>query len=196
MKYVVSIGLLTLVLVGGGCFFKGENKDNQNTTPEIDRDAILFEARENGLIMDEGEVARMTQIEVSADPTGSVAEPVDAYLKMDFKGWAAAALADVTGGGSFGIARTRFLNGKFILVAELGNLPDPQLGYSYQGWLVRRGEQMDAVSAGIPVKTDKGNAIVYLSSQDFTAHDFFVLTLEPDDGNPSPAGHILEGEIK
>jgi hypothetical protein len=197
MKKTAFLALLVMVFVGVGCLVNGGDRpDNQGTTPTIDRDAILFEARKSGLIMDENEVAMMAQAGLTPDPTGRVVEPVDNYLEMDLKGWPAAALADVTGGESYGIAHARLLNGKFTFVAELGNLPEPAGGYFYQGWLVRRGEQMAVVSTGVVVKTQKGYANVYTSLTDLTEYDFYVLTLESDDGVDLPAEHILEGGIK
>lgn len=36
----------------------------------------------------------------------------------------------------------------------------------------------------------------YSSGEDLTDHNFYVLTIEPDDGNPAPADHIVEGTLK
>lgn len=172
------------------------NQDNANTTPVIDRDAILFEARKSGLIMDEEEVALMSQVNPKDDPTGYAVEAVDTYLVMDLKGWSAAALADVTGGESYGIAHARLLDNKFTFVAELGNLPEPAAGYFYQGWLVNRGSQLAVINTGVVVKTMDGYANVYVSMSDLTDYDFYVLTLEADEGVDLPSEHILEGGIK
>ncbi len=189
--------MFVLVLLGSGCLGKANEEDTSiETSPRIDREAILLEARKNGLIMDADEAFRMSATTVSADSRGSVVANVDAYLKADFKGWLAGALADVNGGGSYGMAHARFLNGKFTFVADLGNLPELSDGAAYQGWLVLRGDQMDVVNVGNPVKTDKGYANVFITSENLRDYGFYVLTLEPDDDNPSPAGHILEGEIK
>ncbi len=37
---------------------------------------------------------------------------------------------------------------------------------------------------------------IFTSSTDYSDHDFYVLTLEPDDGNTAPDEHILEGTLK
>lgn len=196
MKKILACTLLALVLIGGGCFGKKAEESSSTDPVEIDRDAILLEARENGLIMSQDEVTAMSGLEPisAADATNPTA--TQTYLKADMKGWFASALADVTGGGSYGLAHSTFKNGKYTLVADLGNLTDPDETYSYQGWLVKRGDAMKIVSVGTAVKTETGYAIVFTSSQDLTEYHFFVLTLELTDGLSSPEEHILEGSFR
>ncbi|MBI4435289.1 hypothetical protein HY630_01325 [Candidatus Uhrbacteria bacterium] len=187
--------LVTLMLIGGGCLSTYSASDSA-AEPTIDRASILVEARENGLIMDEAEVSLMAQTPVTSDPAVLAVPDIQTYLEANVRDWSAAALADVTGGDSFGIAHSRFASGTYTLVAEMGNLPDPAAGYFYEGWLVRRGEDFSLVSTGRVQKTDNGYAHVYLSTTDLSGYDFYVLTLEPDDANPAPAEHILEGTLK
>jgi hypothetical protein len=187
------LALVALVLLGGGCF-STPSFDPVSTT--IDRDSILIEARENGLIMSETEVSVMAQTTPTSDANARVVDDVTSILDQDVRDWIAAALADVTGGSSFGIAHSQFDAGTFMLVVEMGNLPEPASDYFYEGWLVRRGSEFSLVSTGRAVKTQDGFANVYVSATDFTDYDFYVLTLEPDDGNPAPAEHILEGTLK
>lgn len=128
---------------------------------------------------------------------GRSVEEVASYLKTDVKGWRAGALADVTGGGSFGLAHVQLVDGQFTLIAKLGGLPDPADGYFYEGWLVRRGAELSVVSTGRALRADEDWYLnVFHSPTDLLDHDFYVLTLEPDDGDPAPAEHILEGTIK
>jgi hypothetical protein len=190
------VGLVALIVVlGMGC----SRANDVVTTDEsgdvvIDRDAILYEAKENGLIMTDDETESMkTAI------TDSVAEPVGdlaAALEQDFKGWQSAALADVTGGGSYGLAHAQFVGGKYSLVVEMGNLPVPGEGYFYEGWVVRRGESFSAVSTGRAEVVEEQYVNVFMSPTDYSDYDFYVLTLEPDDGDPAPDEHILEGTLK
>lgn len=190
MKRTVLMGLLALVLIGGGCF---ANSSTDQPT-EIDRDAILFEARENGLIMSEDEVEAMRTTGVIEMPATSTLD-VEEALNQDFTGWSSAALADVTGGGSFGLAYTQYVDGTYTLVAKLGGLPEPAQGYFYEGWVVRRGDTPSVVSTGPAVVSGVWYGNVFSTTTDLSDHDFYVLTLEPDDGDPAPAEHILEGVI-
>lgn len=195
MKSYVFLAFILLSLAGAGCFLSGSNQQDQ-APDAIDRDAVLLEAQRNGLIMDEAEIAAMSATTPVPDQTAQTPEDAAAYLEQDVRGWADAALADVTGGESFGIARATFVSGTFTLLVEMGNLPEPAEGYFYEGWLVRRGEDLSVVSTGRAQKTQEGFANVYLSQQDLSGYGFYVLTLEPDDTNPSPSEHILEGSLK
>ncbi|MBT5808281.1 anti-sigma factor [Candidatus Uhrbacteria bacterium] len=190
MKKRIGLLLLPLVLLGIGC----ASDDIANSTTEtivLDRDAILLQAKENGLIMDDAEIGGMTDHGVDSAPTSAWVNP-----DQDVKGWSSAALADVTAGQSFGLAYSSYENGKYTLIAKMGNLPLPGEGYFYEGWIVRRGNEMSVVSTGVvSLKADQyvNTFSVY---QDLSDHDFYVLTLEPDDGDPAPAEHILEGILK
>ncbi len=182
-----------LLLLGVGCL-SGEPTDLVITDAVIDRDAILFDAKEQGLIMDDVE---MTSMNTSVSEDGGVSpEDAQAYLNMDTTDWASAGLADVTGGGSYGVARSAFLSGQYKLVVDMGGLPTPSEGYFYEGWIVRRGADMSVVSTGKAQVNGEGFVNVYLSSTNLADHDFYVLTLEPDDGDPAPAEHILEGTLR
>jgi len=35
----------------------------------------------------------------------------------------------------------------------------------------------------------------FTSDIDYSSYDFYVLTLEPNDGDPAPADHIVEGAV-
>ncbi|MFA4845355.1 MAG: hypothetical protein WC654_02245 [Patescibacteria group bacterium] len=196
MKRTLAFALLALVLAGGGCFGKKTEETASSGTVEIDRNAILFEARENGLIMSESEVAVMSSLEPvsvegATNPTG-----LASYLYDDMKDWSSAALADVTGGGSYGLAHATFENRKYTVVADIGNLTEPSESFSYQGWLVKRGSAMAIVDAGTAIKTETGYAIVFTSTTDLSEYNFFVLTLGNTSSPSTTKEHILEGSFR
>lgn len=193
MKFPVISLLAVVLLLGAGC---RDSSDNGGSQPVIDRNSILLEARENGLIMDDAEIAAMAQAQLEVDQDGQQVEDVQEYLNTNVKDWWSAALADVTGGDGYGIARATLKTGSFTLIAQMGNLPDPASGYFYGAWLVRRRGELAVLPLGSAVKTQNGYVVVYLTSTDLSDHDFFVLTLESDDGNSAPAEHILEGILK
>ncbi|MBI5794388.1 anti-sigma factor [Candidatus Uhrbacteria bacterium] len=196
MKKMLGITLIGLVLIGGGCFAKKTEETSQTGSVEIDRNAILFEARENGLILSDDEIETMSRLEPVGVQGAQNLTDVATFLKADMKNWTSAALADVTGGESYGLAHATFKNGTYTLVVDLGNLTEPSEGHSYQGWLVKRGEGMAVVNAGTAVKTETGYALVFTSWQDLSDDDFFVLTLETTDGPSTPEEHILEGSFR
>lgn len=193
MNKTVFIGLFALVFLGGGCL--STDSEGEAST-EFDRDSVLVEARENGLIMNSEETALMTQTSLTTDSNPLPSRDAESYVNTDTRDWFSAALADVTGGTSFGIAHSQYDSGTFTLVVEMGNLPEPASGYFYEGWLVRRGESLSILSTGRAEVTQDGFANVYLSRTDLTDYDFYVLTLEAEDGNPAPSEHILEGTLK
>lgn len=98
-----------------------------------------------------------------------------------------------TGGTSSGVAKANFQDGTYDLVVTFENLPDPVGSDFYEGWIVQRGASLDVISTGKVSKVDGAYTNSYRSGEDFSNYDFYVLTIEPDDGNPAPADHILEG---
>lgn len=102
-----------------------------------------------------------------------------------------------TAGNGSGVAKAVFGNGTFMMSAEFSNLPDPINGYFYEGWLVSPSSG-NFFSTGVVEKDNSGNYIdTYTDSTDYTSsHNKYVLTLEPDDDDPAPADHIVEGSMK
>jgi hypothetical protein len=100
-------------------------------------------------------------------------------------------LKDVTEGSASGKASAGFEKGEYKLSAEFSGLPELDDGYFYEGWVVRKSGELSVLSTGKVVD----NKNIFVSDKDLTDHNFYVLTLEPDDGNPDPAEHILEGEF-
>lgn len=193
MKLTALYVVFAIMLLGSGCT---RSSTDTSSEPTVDRGSILSEARENGLIMDEEEIAAMSLATLETDPAGQAPQDVSIYSEQDMKGWWSAALADVTGGTSYGIARATLDSGTFSFLAEVGNLPELAEGYFYEVWLVRRGESLGVLSLGPLQKIEKGFGFVYQTSTDLSDHDFVVVTLEDNDGNKAPGEHILEGSLK
>lgn len=114
---------------------------------------------------------------------------------------------DVTAGETFrgvntegmaeGAVEARFEDGKYELRATFVNLPDPQNTDFYEGWIVRKGANMDVISTGSLSRIDNEWVNVFEYDTDITDHTFYVVTLEPADGNPAPSEHhILEGDLE
>ena len=192
-NYRILFIVFGLVLLGAGCFNSSE-EIKTNKPVDIDRDAILHNARVNGLIMNETEVAEMQNQDVrNFDNQAISVSDIESFFGKNVVGWKSAALADVTGGGSYGLAHSTFKDGVHTLISDMGSLPKLDNNYFYEGWIVRRGSDLSVISTGKAELIDDKLVNVYKSSTNLTDHDFYVLTLEPDDDNPAPAEHILEG---
>lgn len=128
--------------------------------------------------------------------TNDVNEPVEDSFQISGK------LVDVTNGktllgtvfsgNSIGVAKAKFVDEKYTVVANFENLPDPAGDVFYEGWVVDRSSS-SVVSSGKLEKVDGKFVNEYSSSKDLISNTFYVLTIEPNDGDPAPADHVLEG---
>lgn len=191
------IGLLGLVvIVGFGCSRVVSTKPDTKQTPSIDRSAILLDARKQGLIMDTGEIEHMKDPSVIiVDDKKTAAPDFTTINAMDFKTWKAAALADVTSGTSYGIARFKFTGDQFEATATCGGLVQPTDGSYFEAWLVKRGDGMKIVDLGKLNPKDTLMTWTYASKTDLSEYDFFVVTLQSPN-QTAPGEHLLEGMIR
>ncbi len=104
-------------------------------------------------------------------------------------------LEDVSGGNASGVAKASFEDGTYKLLASFSDLPPLEKDYFYEGWVVRK-NPFDFISTGAAKNMGGIYNNLYQSDQNLTDYDFYVLTLEPDDGDPAPAAHIVEGTMK
>lgn len=93
---------------------------------------------------------------------------------------------DAEGEGYYGVNE-----GLIKLYADF-NIADPEEGFFYEGWLICGN---DAISTGELAKFD-GLWIDYYETTDDIQCRRYVLTIEPDDGDPAPADHVMEGEFE
>lgn len=105
-----------------------------------------------------------------------------------------AKLEDVTQRGSSG--RGYLLRKNNLLKhAVIANLPDPNEGDFYEGWLVQQ-KPLKFISSGIMHKDALGSYILNLESPDlYEGYDYIVITLEKEK-DAKPEEHILEGLAK
>ncbi len=192
------ITLAVVSLFGFGCAKSPDaQKQSSVTAQTIDRNAILLDAKKQGLIMDTPEIDHMKDPSVLiADEKKQELKSLATYLALDLKTWHVAALADVTGGSSFGLAHSLNKNGHFTLVAVFGGLPALNNGSHYEGWLVKRGDGMHVVNLGVAQTSGEKFVNAYESGTDFSSYDFYVLTVETSVATSEPGEHILEGVIR
>lgn len=99
-----------------------------------------------------------------------------------------------TGGNATGVAKANWDGSQYLMVATFENLPEPQNDDFYEGWIVRQ-EPFEFISTGELMLVDGEYVNGYRSDEDLTEYDFYVLTIEPNDGDPAPADHIVEGTM-
>jgi hypothetical protein len=104
-------------------------------------------------------------------------------------------LVDVANGNATGKAYAKQSEESYMLYATFENLPDITDEFFYEGWVVRK-SPLSVLSTGKAVIKDGRYENNYLADGDLADHDFYVLTVEPDDGDPAPADHVLEGYLK
>ena len=105
-----------------------------------------------------------------------------------------AQLKDVIGGDALGIATRNYENGTFVHVV-LADLPNPEEGFYYEGWLVRGKEgddDFDYISTGKMRLAKGGYLLEFESSTDYLDYQEVVITLEKTEDN-LPEKHVLEG---
>ena len=104
-------------------------------------------------------------------------------------------LSDVTGGFGTGNISIGFTDGTFNLEGDMTGINDPQDGFFYEGWLV--GGSAGVLSTGVVEKGPDGTFVnEFTANKDYTDATQYILTIEPDDGDPAPADHVLEGPFE
>lgn len=179
--YVKHIVLgLAAVLVFSACTSPMDESSNENAntntapaaTTEEQMDAALPANDDAAISVSEAEMEKIKSVE---------------YM---YKG----DLSPVDGGNGSGAAMATFENDEYLMRAEINNIPDPEEGFFYEGWVVRP-EPFNFISTGELKKEGDTWVNDYMSETDFTDHFRYVLTIEPDDNDPAPADHVVEGDM-
>ncbi len=103
-------------------------------------------------------------------------------------------LEDVSGGNASGEAWISVKDGETFHKVIAKNLPELQNDDFYEGWLVKRPAALGFFSTGNMYFDEIQVAWIlnYETEGDKSNYPKVVITLEPDDGNPAPAKHIIE----
>lgn len=102
-----------------------------------------------------------------------------------------AQLEDVSGGESSGMGYILREDGRLTHLVE-ANLPDPEEGYSYEGWLVSREDGLQFFSTGVMNKVEGKYVLNYSSQVPYEGYNEVVITLESVI-DETPEEHIIEG---
>lgn len=98
---------------------------------------------------------------------------------------------------STGTASAGFEDGEYRLDVTFSNLPDPTSVNFYEGWIVNTltGDFLSTGELTLEAEGEYSNS--FTSTIDYIAsgHLRYVLTLEPNDNDPAPDVHIVEGDM-
>ncbi len=87
----------------------------------------------------------------------------------------------------------REVSGEVFLHTILAELPDPEVGKFYEGWLVRESDKSVVYSGRLELRKG-GWMLEYVGKKDLNDHKLVVVTLESKD-DQKPETHILEGRF-
>lgn len=194
----MAAGMLALVGAGCGDDTSDETINNlnqsvpveQNTNTDTTSDKQPGEniGEEDETSMDAEDVEDMTATEMTVDDGAAM----DAML-YQYAAVLTPNLAGAATGEESGLAYATYDDDEYSLSATFENLPElDEAEYFYEGWVVAPGS---VVSTGALVEEDGELVNRYKNTEDLTDHTQYVLTLEPQDGDPSPAAHVVEGEF-
>lgn len=189
------LGLILVFVVLGGIYFYFKTDSQTADSGPLDEAAMMRDAETERMMMDLGASEDVARKETDSAMMETMSGAAYQYLG-DLVDVTNGEAVDgfVTGGTAAGTAQAIFTPEEgYMLFATFSGLPELTDGFFYEGWIARRGDNFDVISTGPLEVIDGVYTNAYSSGTDLTDHDFYVLTLEPDDGDPAPAGHIVEG---
>lgn len=183
-QLLVGLGVVLLALAG---IFFWKSKKAQKLEPTPSAEEVMIHQEEGMVKKTEEGTQVMTEEEAK-----KLKEEIDGALSG--QDVASISLKDVSGGQASGQAKRAFSDGKFYHKVEASNLKSLEKGFYYEGWLMN--SQDLYISTGrMEADAFSNGQLYYLSSTDKSEYSKVVVTLEPEDGNPEPTQHILEGEF-
>lgn len=178
----VVLGIIIVIVAFFGYFL---SRDEVNPNQEI-LDALpdaAFEASMEGNPTLDSTAGSMSEEEMV---------DFDENVRVDISG----AILDVTGGTAAGSASAVYREKTgYMLGATVSDLPELEEGYFYEGWIVRQ-EPFDFISTGELTVHGDGFGNYYTSDNNYLTHNMYIITLEPRDGDPAPAEHVVEGVMR
>lgn len=175
MKRLIVLGGIVLVVVGGIWLVKRSKSKEENVFPEI----VLESSKQ----MDGSANLQMPMSEAEKQ------EIEDKFLS---EGVEMTVLKDVSGGQAVGTTWRLFDGQKFYHKVEASGLASLDKGYFYEGWLVSK---EGFFSTGRLGEMDGSGKLHYTAEGDKTSFTGVVITKEPEDGDKTPAEHVLEGSF-
>jgi len=178
---LIGLGVILIVIAG---IFYFKSKNTVEPTPSPLAEEVLVQ--EEGAVKKTGEVVQP----LSDEEIVKMREEVDSVLSSAGE---AVSFKNVAGTAAWGEAKRAFSDGKFYHRLTVTGLTLPGKGYYYEGWL---GKEDSYFSTGrLEVNVNGQGVLYYTTSVDKSSDNQVLLTLEPEDGNPLPATHVLEGQF-
>jgi hypothetical protein len=177
-----KINLLLLIAVLGVAVFGYLQVKKYNSPPLAEENVLV--ARE-----EDTSAAQEERIPLVNDVMTRKPETIDVFDNQP-----AVELADVSGGIATGQAWTVIVDDTTFHKVIAQDLPVLTNDDFYEGWLVRETPTLDFFSTGKMIYDDKTKEWIleYEVVGDKSDYAKTVITLEPDDGDPAPAKHIIE----
>ena len=189
-KLILAVFLLAGIFVGF-FVFKLVNKDKSNAQESEKKPSYIYD--DINQVVGNIEIGKlMTEGAVTPDATKQEVKGINRGIMMSMNYVYSGMLIDVTSSTSSGLAKSNFENNEYNFYATLANLREPINGDYYEGWLVRK-DPFGFVSTGKIEKIGGEYINLYKSNMDLSDYNLYVVTMEENDGNSSPAKHILEG---
>ncbi len=134
------------------------------------------------------------EVQATIEIVGPSVETVNGSITIEkIDALEVAFLDDVTGGDASGVAKV-VSDSPYEMEASFENLPAIAEDFFYEGWVVRQ-DPLSIISTGPTEEVDGAIVNTFSHSEDLSDHTRYVLTLEPDDGDPAPAAHVVEGDF-
>jgi len=105
------------------------------------------------------------------------------------------AMTGVEGTAANGVTQSQQFEDMYFLHTVNLNIAPAEDGYFYEGWIIN-GKSVISTGHLSNYFGDSRHSVRFESATDYTGYLNVVVTLEPDDGDPSPAGHVAEGKLK
>lgn len=190
--------LIIVVVLGAGLFLyvnraadNAASSDDGITLEKIQTDKQDEEDNDTPVddeeLLDDGDEESRSE-----DTVEEEAEPIVYDISTDLE----AITDDAAVGTESGTAMARYtVESGYELDVTFDGLPELDADeYFYEGWVVRRDGELSVISTGaLEMDADGTYVNRYTSNEDLLDHTEYVLTLEPNDGDPAPAAHVLEG---
>lgn len=175
LRQIITIGVILILVIGGVWLFKKQKPEEEKVAPEI----ILESSK-----MMEGEAAlKQPMSEAEKQAIDAIFTNEGAEMTM---------LKDVSGGQAVGTAWRHASEKKFALKVEASKLAGLDKGFFYEGWLV---SDKGFFSTGRMAEVNGEGKLYYQADEDKSEFKGVVITREPEDGDPAPAAHVLEGNF-
>ncbi len=179
-----SLAIMVIAVIAGGIWLVSRNQG----VPSLSGKKVAREPQATEL------AGLLNGAAVSADSRAVAVQNGWIQNFTDIEYTHSGTLSDVSGGNAGGTVGTDVITGVYHLYATFTDLPPLSEGFSYRGLVVRTAP-LSVISTGKAVMQNNQYVNAYLSRTDLLDYDRYVLTVAPDDGNRTPASHVLEGII-